>query len=134
MNAQADQSGHPGSKEGYAAAILEKYLRYLSDRKNRSALTLDSYSNDLDQFAAFLAESDNAGRSDQPKQRDREDVYRTGERRPKTVIDRCSQENYDETDDRKKRLPRGAFGQFLIPGDRRTDHGNTGDRQHRDRG
>jgi integrase/recombinase XerC len=64
MNAQADQSGHPGSKEGYAAAILEKYLRYLSDRKNRSALTLDSYSNDLDQFAAFLAESDNVGSSD----------------------------------------------------------------------
>jgi site-specific recombinase XerD len=38
--------------------LIASYLHYLSEKKNRSALTLDSYQNDLQQFAAFLADPD----------------------------------------------------------------------------
>lgn len=46
--------------EGKTSSLIEEYLYYLGQKKNRSALTLDSYQNDLDQFAAFLAESTSA--------------------------------------------------------------------------
>ena len=34
--------------------MIRQYLRYLNEEKNRSALTLDSYENDLNQFDVFL--------------------------------------------------------------------------------
>lgn len=40
--------------------LIEDYLRYLGEKKNRSALTLESYRNDLGQFAAFLTDSADA--------------------------------------------------------------------------
>ena len=44
--------------EKQGEGLIEEYLCYLGEKKNRSALTLDSYENDLNQFAVFLADRD----------------------------------------------------------------------------
>lgn len=54
------KSGFVTTKDGQTGSFVEEYLCYLSEKKNRSALTLDSYRNDLAQFIAFLAESTSA--------------------------------------------------------------------------
>jgi site-specific recombinase XerD len=53
MNTETQASHQPQTRQG---GLIEDYLHYLRDKKNRSALTLDSYKNDLTQFAAFLAD------------------------------------------------------------------------------
>lgn len=41
--------------------LVQDYLVYLRDKKNRSGMTLDSYDKDLEQFVVFLSDSDEVG-------------------------------------------------------------------------
>ncbi|MBL7215124.1 MAG: tyrosine-type recombinase/integrase [Phycisphaerae bacterium] len=61
MNAEVRESNTFTQKDSRTGGLIEEYLCYLSEKKNRSASTLDSYKNDLDQFTAFLAELASAG-------------------------------------------------------------------------
>ena len=57
MNTAANESGCFVPENNQTGSLVEEYLCYLDEKKNRSALTLDSYRNDFDQFTAFLTDA-----------------------------------------------------------------------------